>query len=143
IKQQILDPLELQAGYCVDSLQQDRFVNLYTKEGEQFVPQAAAYSPRSDEIQNYEIGVSTPVFSPTGGMKISAHDLARYMLMHMNYGSANGVQILSESSAKQMQKGLSEKAHYGLALQETEDLIPKEHLVGHTGSAYGLYSNMF
>lgn len=143
IKQQILDPLGLQAGYCVDSLQQDRFVNLYTKEGEQFVPQTAAYNPRSEELKNYEIGVSAPIFSPTGGMKISAHDLAQYMRMHMNYGSVNGVQILSENSAKQMQKGLSEKAHYGLALQETEDLILNEHLVGHTGSAYGLYSNMF
>ena len=36
------------------------------------------------------MGYSTPVFSPTGGMKISAQDLAKYMIMHMNYGEAIG-----------------------------------------------------
>jgi len=143
IKQQILDPLELQAGFCVDSLQSERFVKLYTKKDQQFLPEDAAYAPRSEEIKNYEMGVSTPVFSPTGGMKISANDLAKYMLMHMNYGRSNGVEIIHQKSAKQMQKALSEKAHYGLALQEMDQLIAGEHLVGHTGSAYGLYSNMF
>ena len=32
---------------------------------------------------------------------------------------------------------------YGLALRGSTDLIPGQSMVGHTGSAYGLYSAMF
>lgn len=143
IKQQILSPLGLNAGYCIDSLDRSSFATLYVKEEGTFKAQPSAYNPRSEEIRNYTMGVSTPVFSPTGGMKISANDLAKYMTMHMNYGQSGGIKIISKKSAKRMQKGLSAKEHYGLALLETDKLIPGEHMIGHTGSAYGLYSNMF
>lgn len=143
IKQQILTPLGLAAGYCVDSLDNNRFAKLYAKEDGSYKEQPAAYSPRSEEIKNYAMGVSTPVFSPTGGMKISANDLATYMMMHMNYGKLGNVKILSKKSAKKMQQGLHPKENYGLALLETDRLIDGEHMIGHTGSAYGLYSNMF
>lgn len=143
IKQQILNPLKLEAGFCVDSLDQKRFAKLYDKENGVYVEQKAAYNPRSEEIKNYTMGVSTPVFSPTGGMKISAKDLAKYMQMHMNHGKLGKVKLISKASSKKMQTGLSAKENYGLALLETDRLIPGEHMIGHTGSAYGLYSNMF
>ncbi|WP_099369914.1 serine hydrolase [Sphingobacterium sp. 1.A.5] len=143
IKQQILNPLGLDAGYCVDSLDQRRIAKLYEKEDGKYVEQKAAYNPRSEEIRNYTMGVSTPVFSPTGGMKISAHDLSKYMMMHMNYGKSGKTKIISKASSKKMQTGLSPKENYGLALLENDRLIPGEHMIGHTGSAYGLYSNMF
>lgn len=143
IKQQILNPLKLEAGFCVDSLDQKRFAKLYDKENGVYVEQKAAYNPRSEEIKNYTMGVSTPVFSPTGGMKISAKDLAKYMQMHMNHGKLGRVKLISKASSKKMQTGLSAKENYGLALLETDRLIPGEHMIGHTGSAYGLYSNMF
>lgn len=143
IKQQILSPLKLEAGFCVDSLDQKRFAKLYDKENGVYVEQIAAYNPRSEEIKNYKMGVSTPVFSPTGGMKISAKDLAKYMQMHMNHGKLGKVKLISKASSKKMQTGLSAKENYGLALLETDRLIPGEHMIGHTGSAYGLYSNMF
>ncbi|WP_214648405.1 serine hydrolase domain-containing protein [Sphingobacterium mizutaii] len=143
IKQQILNPLKLDAGYCVDSLDQSRFAKLYDKIDGEYDEQSAAYYPRSEEIRNYKMGVSTPVFSPTGGMKISAHDLGKYMQMHMNYGKLGKKRIISKASSQKMQKGLSPKENYGLALLETYQLIPGEHMIGHTGSAYGLFSNMF
>ncbi|WP_433896823.1 serine hydrolase domain-containing protein [Sphingobacterium mizutaii] len=143
IKQQILNPLKLEAGFCVDSLDQKRFAKLYDKENGVYVEQKAAYNPRSEEIKNYTMGVSTPVFSPTGGMKISAKDLAKYMQMHMNHGKLGKVKLISKASSKKMQTALSAKENYGLALLETDRLIPGEHMIGHTGSAYGLYSNMF
>lgn len=76
-------------------------------------------------------------------MKISAVDLAKYMIMHMNYGKANGVKIISKKSSKKMQTPQSSEDNYGLALRVTKKLIEGKTLVGHTGSAYGLYSAMF
>ncbi len=144
IKEKILDPLQIYGGYCVDSLDSHRFAQLYAIEVDSFKVQPSAYNPRSEEIKNYELGHSTPVFSPTGGMKISAVDLSKYMQMHMNYGKINGKKrIISEKSSQIMQTKLSDKEGYGLALRQVDNFIPGQNLVGHTGSAYGLYSAMF
>ncbi len=145
VKQHILDPLQLYGGYCVDSLDKTRFATIYEYNDslKKFIAAPAAYAPRSEEIRNYTMGYSTPIFSPTGGMKISAPDLAAYMMMHMNQGKYKGKRVISKTSAKQMQTKLSDKEGYGLAIMTTEKLIAGKTMKGHTGSAYGLFSAMF
>jgi CubicO group peptidase (beta-lactamase class C family) len=145
VKHHILDPLKLYGGYAVDSLDKSRFASIYEYNGDsaRFIPSPGAYNPRSAEIANYVMGYSTPVFSPTGGMKISAPDLAKYMTMHMNMGRYKRKRIISNQSATQMQTALSDREGYGLAIMTTDKLIPGKTLKGHTGSAYGLYSAMF
>ncbi len=145
VQHHVIKPLGLYAGYCVDSLDSARFVNLYEyhSENKSYTISPSAYAPRRMEIKNYVMGYSTPIFSPTGGMKISATDLAKYMTMHMNFGTYKGAKIISKKSAKLMQTALSDREGYGLALTTADELIPGEKLKGHTGSAYGLYSTMF
>jgi CubicO group peptidase (beta-lactamase class C family) len=148
IRQQILIPLGLNAGYCVDSLNNELFATLYELDSatKTFKASTSAYAPRREEIANYVMGYTTPVFSPTGGMKISAEDLAKYMMMHMNFGkhkNRKGRRIISKKSAKLMQTAVSSEEGYGLALWNTDKLIKGKSLTGHTGSAYGLYSAMF
>ena len=140
----VLEPLGLYGGYCVDSLDASRFVKLYGYEDGQYVEKTDAYEPRSERIAHYQSGYDTPVFSPTGGMKISAPDLARYMMMHMGWGTApDGTVIISEESSRSMQTERSAPEHYGLALCHDFTRIPGVELVGHTGGAYGLRSAMF
>ncbi len=145
VKKHILNPLGLYGGYNVDSLDASRFATLheYDAETKTFKAAPAAYNPRREEIRNYVMGYSTPIFSPTGGMKISATDLAKYMSMHMNMGKYKGKRIISKQSSKLMQTKIAEEEGYGLALTNRDDLIPGKRMVGHTGSAYGLYSAMF
>ncbi len=145
VKNHILNPLGLYAGYNVDSLDESRFASLheYNATTKTFKPSPAAYNPRREEIRNYTMGYSTPIFSPTGGMKISASDLAKYMSMHMNMGKYKGKRIISKKSAKLMQTKIADEEGYALALTNLDDLIPGKKMVGHTGSAYGLYSAMF
>jgi Beta-lactamase class C and other penicillin binding proteins len=155
VRRVVLQPLGLEAGFNVDSLDRAKFVTIYeyvkdTLSGE-MVPQAqpAAYVSRGKEIaEGYVQGYSTPIFSPTGGMKISAQGLAHYMRMHMNYGKdpVSGTRIISEQNAKLMQTPVIEdnpNNHYAFALKRTKNLIYGQELTGHTGSAYGLYSGMF
>ena len=141
----ILKPLGLYGGYNVNDLDMARFASIYdyNPDSAKFILSPGAYAPRKAEIDNYIMGYTTPIFSPTGGMKISAPDLARYMLMHMNLGKLDGTRIISRKSERTMRKPLSDKENYGLALLTTQKLIPGETLVGHTGSAYGLFSAMF
>jgi CubicO group peptidase (beta-lactamase class C family) len=145
VKRHILDPLGLYGGYRVPALDSTRFASIYeyNRDSARFILSPAAYAPRREEISKYVMGKSTPVFSPTGGMKITARDLATYMIMHMKLGKHMGKRIISKKSARQMQTKLSEKEGYGMAISTTEKLIPGKTMKGHTGSAYGLYSAMF
>ena len=141
----VLDPLKLYGGYDVDGLDKSRFASIYEYRADstKFVLSEGAYASRAKDLSNYVMGYSTPVFSPTGGMKISAPDLARYMLMHSNYGKYKGKRIISKKSAQQMQIAMSEEEGYGFAIETTSKLIPGKTLKGHTGVAYGLFSSMY
>ncbi|MES1221475.1 MAG: serine hydrolase domain-containing protein [Bacteroidota bacterium] len=146
VKQHILEPLGLYAGYEVSSLDSTRFATLYEYDSttKQFTPDPGAYNPRTAEISQYVAGYSTPIFSPTGGMKISATDLAKYMTMHMYMGRYKGIKIMKKKSARTMQSPVSDgEGGYGLAILTTDKMIPGKTMKGHTGSAYGLYSMMF
>ncbi|TDO22909.1 serine hydrolase domain-containing protein [Pedobacter duraquae] len=146
VKHHVLDPLGVYGGYCVDSLDKSRFTTLYeynAKNADHFSVAELAYNPRSEEIKNYVMGYSTPIFSPTGGMKISAPDLAKVMTMHMNLGKYKKTRIMAKKYAKAMQTKLSDEEGYGMAMMTLDNLIAGKTMKGHTGSAYGLYSAMF
>lgn len=148
VKEHVLDPLGLYGGYASDLLDADRFAQIYRFHNDQnnYVRSEGAYRLLADQMENYEMGYDAPIFSPTGGMKISAPDLAKYMMMHMNYGTLAGTQIITSEYAKIMQEPMvriDEDADYGLAIRTVRNMIPGISLTGHTGSAYGLYSAMF
>jgi CubicO group peptidase (beta-lactamase class C family) len=145
IQQQILDPLGLYGGYNVNALDTQLIAKIYefNKETKGFTLSPNAYAPRTEEINNYTIGRTTPIFSPTGGMKISANDLAKYMIMHSQLGKYKGERMIPKKLSKQMQAIISEEENYGMALETTTQLIPGKTMIGHTGVAYGLYSLMF
>ncbi|WP_461534020.1 serine hydrolase domain-containing protein [Sinomicrobium sp.] len=148
IKEHILDPLGLYGGYLPEKLDAGRFAQLYRYNWKtrKYKKQAAAYKSYAEVLKNYKIGYSAAALSPTGGMKLSATDLAKYMMMHMNYGSLDSVQILKEESSKQMQQPqtpIRKNSDYGFALGIYDGtVIPGAHIVGHTGSAHGLNSSM-
>jgi len=145
IQNHILKPLQLYGGYYVNELDKSKFATIYEYQPDaaKFVVSPNAYAPRTREVAAYQMGYSTPIFSPTGGMKISAKDLATYMMMHANYGKYNGVRIISKKSSKLMQTAVSDVAPYGFALETPGSIMDGKKMIGHTGSAYGLFSAMF
>jgi len=147
IKNQILKPLGIEGGYNIDSLDHSKFAILYDFNGKEgkFTPNPGAYASRATELVNYKMGRSTPIFSPTGGMKIAAEGLAKYMIMHSKHGKYAGGRLLRKKTSKLMQTPLSADGNdqYGLALWKTNKLIPGVEFTGHTGSAYGLNSAFF
>ena len=67
VKTHVLDPLGLYGGYEVSALDSTKFATLYEYDsaGKKFTAAPNAYNPRREEISRYEMGYSTPVFSPT------------------------------------------------------------------------------
>ena len=155
VKDSIINKLGLCGGHNVDMLDTTKFASIYNYRDGKYI-KSRAYSSVAHRLDNYIMGYSAPIFSPTGGVKISAHDLARYMMMHMNYGELDGVRIISEESAKTMQtpvwyiQNIHEwEDQYGLCLWEFVDFLndekyntPGHYPIGHTGDAYGLRSIM-
>ena len=153
VKDSIILRLGLTGGHNVDLLDANQLASIYHPEGDQYV-KSDAYASVAHRMENYIMGYSAPIFSPTGGVKISAHDLAVYMMMHMNYGEFNGIRIISEESAKTMQTPVwiqqnPAEDQYGLCLYEFVDFIDDERYhqpgmypIGHEGDAYGLKSIM-
>ena len=153
VKDSIILRLGLTGGHNVDLLDANQLASIYHPEGDQYV-KSDAYASVAHRMENYIMGYSAPIFSPTGGVKISAHDLAVYMMMHMNYGELNGIRIISEESAKTMQTPVwiqqnPAEDQYGLCLYEFVDFIDDERYhqpgmypIGHEGDAYGLKSIM-
>ena len=146
----ILNPIGVYGGYEVLSLDSTKFVNIYTwdEENGTYIHKPAAYAKRAEEIANYVFGQSTPIFSPTGGLKISAQDLAKVMKMHMNLGTTpEGIQIISKESAEAMQSIVAPKTDegdaYGFAIRTSKQLLDGHTMIGHTGGAYGVYTSMF
>jgi len=145
VENHILRPLNINGSFCVNSIDTTRCATLYVWDGKQFTAQPQAYRP-IENLDNYQMEVTTVRLSPAGGMKITAPDLAKYMLMHMNYGKSpiNPLRILSSKSAKLMQADHTPTDnYYGLALEKTDEYVKGVTLTGHTGGAYGLTSAMF
>ncbi|GHT12221.1 serine hydrolase [Bacteroidia bacterium] len=147
IRQNILLPLGItDAGFNVDSLDNNKFVSIYERRDSVWVESKDAYKSRAAEMENYTLGKNAVLFSPTGGMKISALNLAKWMLCRMNYGTLNGIKIISEESSKLMFTPVEPtdgKSSYGLGIMVSKNMVAGDTLIGHTGGAYGLLSAMF
>jgi len=59
-------------------------------------------SPR--DFSGYKTGTNAAVFSPQGGLRITAADLARVMILHINEGKIDGKRIISKKSIRLMHK---------------------------------------
>ncbi len=175
----VLDPLTLQGGFNVSAMPREQWRNVaapYRKrapDADQWNPalpwmaQVDDYSARAPlppaGIDAYQPGSNGTVFSPTGGLRMSARDLGKIMLMLMDRGQYQGKAFLSPASVAAMlshqwrfnparpngdtHHGLF--TQWGLGIQHFESragrgasLVPGGGLDawGHLGEAYGLLS---
>lgn len=155
VRQHILLPMGItNAGFNLDSLDNGTFVKLYKYSSKADSLYLGAGYVRSNELKLAN-GTYRPVldacdWSPTGGMKISAPDLAKWMMTIRDNGVApNGKRIIPEAGAKKMKTPVTpcepgdKWQYYCLNLCWTKDLLEGHTLIGHTGSAQGLRSYMF
>lgn len=144
IDQHIMKPLNLYGGFDVTKLDSTRFIKTrwYNKKTKKYLNVKSTYSIDRKQIDHYLLGKSTPCLYAPGGMKISATDLAKFMMMHMNDGQYDGISIISEDSEREMRKVQNGKT-YGLALAHYGNIIKGKELIGMTGGSRGIHSVMF
>ena len=161
----ILKPLGLKGSFNVNDLQNiGNVAVLYRTSGGSWIPQADNYGgikPAPRDLSSYVIGTNGTAFGPQGGLRISAKDLAAFMIARMNGGVYQGVRILADSTARLMNTsvwtyngsngdnyyGLFRK--WGLGTQITTNapmgdiVVAGKIMAGHAGEAYGLISDAY
>jgi CubicO group peptidase (beta-lactamase class C family) len=116
------------------------------------------------DLASYRPGSNGALFSPQGGLRISARDLAAIGRLLLNHGMRNGTRFLSEDSIRTLTSavwtfdgtnGDTENGFYcayGLAVQNlpvhregcSDDLFGHgRRMFGHAGDAYGVRSGLW
>lgn len=152
VRNHILTPIGItNAGYNLDSLDKSTFTTLYTyNKTKDCIERAKGYVPANEKkVKNgtYQLGIDGCYWSPTGGMKISAPNLAKWMMTLRDGGMApSGNRILSEKSVRKMFTPVTPGdpgKYYQITTRTEPFFIDGVTLKGHTGSAQGLKSCMF
>jgi CubicO group peptidase (beta-lactamase class C family) len=144
----IFNPLKMKSRFNVDDVDLKNLAVLYRDTIPQYDNYGAKKEPR--DLSHYTIGTNAAAFSPQGGLRTSAIDLAKFLLMHINKGSYKGAKILNDTTALILQgkvfpsKGLGNTdKNRGVSIHYTQSLLKGNVLIGHAGGAYGLVSGMY
>ncbi len=171
----VLKPLSIDACFnwasCSDAAAA-RGVVLYrsrqpTKDDNRGARPACPVTPVRDgscDLAMWRAGANRAIFSPQGGLRISALDLAKIGRMLLNYGSLGDVRILTAASVRLLEEPVWRfdgangdtqngfMCSYGLATQtlatpvsgcRDDPVGDGRRRVGHAGDAYGLKSGLW
>ena len=141
----IMEPLGLGGSFNSNKLDKAKFVDYYYYDESKKKRMINDYFYRQYpqlEPAKYVLGENLSLEYPAAGMKITAADLARYMMMHMNYGQLGGTRVISKKSEQQMQKNYVGSSNYGLSYRQYEGLVPGAVLHGQTGGGGGVKTCM-
>lgn len=146
VEKNITEPLGINASYNLVKMDSTRLVKALSYDSAQKLfkkdNSIYNYSYFREKQNNYTLGSSVASFSPTGGMKISAKDLAVYMMMHMNDGKYRGKRIIRKKSELEMRKPQMGNPLYGLAFSHFKGRVKGVELDGMVGCAHGVHSSM-
>ena len=161
IKENISEPLGISGSFNVCDIKNiNKLATLY-RNSEPTVDDKKGISPTQRDLSQYKIGDNGIIYGPQGGFRVSALDLSKYMLMHMNGGVINDVKILDTATIALMHSlqwkfngNNGDNYHnlfnaWGLGFHlitnsKNGDIIfDSAEMLGHSGDAYGLISSMF
>lgn len=147
IKRVLLTPLSIYSGFRLEDLKYpENLVTHYLYDDKKFILYRDYESFKKVQCLKYPLGENYR--GVAGGLYISAKDLAKIMMMLMNKGKYQNIQVLDKETVLEMEKVQWE----GIPLDPTYkkkglqmiimDEFTKSPLKGHFGNAYGLRSFM-
>jgi len=162
MQETLLKPLGITGSYIAEGIHDiNNLAVIYHVEDGHWVAGTDDYrgvmsSPR--DFSGYVTGTNAAVFSPQGGLRISAAELARIMILHLDKGKYEGKQLISGKSIKLMhtpewvcngtngdvEDGRMDSRGPGVHILPKAgpgEVLPEGvTMMGHSGSAYGLIS---
>ena len=98
------------------------------------------YDKASEPAKSFEVGEA----GPAGGLSVSAADMTKYMIAHLQNGEYNGVRILKLDTAQLMHSrafGLVPEMN-GMAYGFIEETRNGHRIIGHGGDTQWFHSDM-
>ena len=146
VEKEILSPLKIGGSYNLLNIDSTRFVHAYRfnekKKKFEESPMLYDYDYLKENLVEYKLGYSTPIFSPAGGMKMTAGDLAVYMRMFMNYGRIGWKRLLRKKTVIDMWSPQASDNNYGLGLTSYTNIVLNKTFIGMRGGSHGFHSIM-
>jgi CubicO group peptidase (beta-lactamase class C family) len=175
MRREVIDPMKIDACFnwptCSDAAVRRAVVLMQNGEvvrddlgGKQ--PDCPVFAKEGEpcDLGSWRLGENGALFSPQGGLRISARGLARVGRMLLNRGTLDGVRILNPASVDMLltpqwrfdgRNGDTDKGFYcsyGLATQHLSNTVrgckddpagDGVQWIGHAGDAYGLRSGLW
>jgi len=135
----LFQPLEIDAAFGSGSVERtDLLATLYTAGG----GIGRSVSRQIDTPGSTFPGETGVEFS--GGLTISATDLAQLLAVLINNGQYRGVNILSPESVARMESSMGSTGSFEqlLSMRKVSGLFGEEVLIYHTGSNFGMFALM-
>ena len=161
VRKEILYPMGISGSFNVCDIENVNNISTLYRNSLAQVDDYKGITPKVKVLSTYKIGDNGIIHSPAGGLRISAVDLGKFMIMLMNFGEYNGCRIL-DSTTVQLMCGSQWKFNgfngdnsnnlfneWGLGFhivtgtKNKDCIFNGETMIGHTGDAYGLISCMF
>ncbi len=164
-RKNIFEPLQMNASFNVcDIPNYHDIAALYENNQMQLIAGIDDYhfkNPMAKDYSAYIPGSNGMMFGPQGGMRSSLTDLAKFMIMHMNNGEFNSIQLLKKETAELMTKTVwkyngingdnyeNQFLSWGLGFQlltatkGCDNYFRDLKMCGHLGDGYGLLSCMY
>lgn len=166
ITKHICQPLGIKGSFNIHDIYDINQMSVLYREGKPTHADYKGVKPDSVRLQGITIGDNGAIFSPQGGMKITAKDLSIFLRMVMNGGTWKGKRILKKKSLNQMfevqwslqknngktseeteQDGIFRRWGVGFQLitaqKGADEIWQNTPMIGHSGDAYGLISNFY
>ncbi|MFM9986152.1 MAG: serine hydrolase [Flavobacteriales bacterium] len=161
MKMAVLDPLEIAGSFNVADIGNiSNVAAIYRNVSNSWQAQVDNFqgiAPSAADFSSYVPGTNGFIFAPQGGLRISAFDLAKIMLVHSNlnpgvlesttielmhtpqwtYDGANGDNYYGLFRSWGLGVHITTNADYG------DIVFDGETMIGHPGEAYGLISDMY
>ncbi|MHB1041602.1 MAG: serine hydrolase domain-containing protein [Eubacteriales bacterium] len=148
----IFRPLGMDASYNIaDIINFDKVAVLYRTSGNGMFNPACDFFPDGEKPRrkDYPLPPGNYYMGPSGSVRSSAQDLAKFMIAHMHGGACGGARIIDEKTADLMHQahwcGYGMEGFFrqiGLSFHIT-DALAGRRLTGHAGEACGLVSDMY
>lgn len=163
-KKLLFDPLNISGGFNKNETPNPKnLATLYRKKEERWIVQADKFQEKiqKKDYSKYIPGTNGLLFSPQGGLRVSAHELAKLFQLFLNGGKYNGVRLLSKKTINLMitprwiysgkngddYSGLFKSWGLGVHVitntKSGDFIFEKAKLIGHPGEAYGLISDAY
>jgi len=159
VRESVLEPLGIQGNFNVQDLSDLNTIATLYRNGQ---PTADEYPVDLQDplTEDYTLGQNGSIFAPQGGLRVSARELSRFLLLHMKKGEGFEDPILKTETFALMHQpswtfdgtnGDNYKDFFnafGLGFHlsgnpgHKDYVFPAISMIGHAGEAYGLISEM-